>query len=94
MSIPQIVLYAKPSCCLCEKVRTQLAKLSEKAHFAWREVNILEDETAYSKFKHDIPVIFVNGQEVFKHHLDEKRLIQLLKQVENKDPGISAAPRL
>ncbi len=79
MSIPEIIVYSKPSCCLCEKVKAHLSKLREKHDFAWREVNILEDAASYEKFKNEIPVIFVNGEMAFKHHLDEKRFIRLLK---------------
>jgi glutaredoxin len=73
------VVYSKPSCCLCEKVKEQLAKLREKYDFAWQEVNILEDTASYEKFKDEIPVIFVNGRKAFKFHLDERRLVSLLK---------------
>ena len=79
MALPEIVVYSKPSCCLCEKVKVQLARLREMHEFAWQEVNILEDPGAYEKFKNEIPVIFVNGRKAFKFHLDEKRLIRLLK---------------
>ena len=79
MSIPEIIVYSKPSCCLCEKVKDQLSKLREKHDFVWREVNILEDAASYEKFKNEIPVIFVNGEIAFKHHLDEKDFIRLLK---------------
>ena len=79
MPLPEIVVYSKPACCLCEKVKEQLARLREQHEFAWREINILEDRAAYEKFKEEIPVIFVNGRKAFKFHLDEKRLIALLK---------------
>ena len=80
MALPEIVVYSKPSCCLCGKVKVQLARLREKFEFAWREVNILEDRSANEKFKNEIPVIFVNGRKAFKYRLDEKRLIRLLKE--------------
>ncbi|HVA01260.1 MAG TPA: glutaredoxin family protein [Terriglobia bacterium] len=78
MALPEIVVYSKPSCCLCEKVKVQLGRLREKHEFAWQEVNILEDRGAYEKFKDEVPVVFVNGRKAFKYHLDEKRLIGLL----------------
>ncbi len=79
MPLPEIVVYSKPACCLCDKVREQLMTLNEKHQFTWREINILEDWDAYEKFLEEIPVIFVNGQKAFQHQLDEKRLISLLK---------------
>jgi len=84
MSLPEIVVYSKPACCLCDKVKAQLAKLREKHSFAWKEVNILEDASTYEKFKGEIPVIFVNGKKAFKYRLDERRLIRLLKAADDE----------
>lgn len=85
MPLPEIIIYSKPSCCLCEKAKSQLAKLQEKYQFAWHEINILEDAVAYARFKDEIPVIFVNGRKAFKYHLNEKDFIRLLKAVPHAD---------
>jgi glutaredoxin len=85
MSLPEIVVYSKPACCLCEKVKAQLAKLREKHSFEWQEVNILGDASIYEKFKDEIPVIFVNGKKAFKYHLDERRFIRLLEAAADTD---------
>lgn len=87
MALPEIVVYSKPGCCLCEKVMDQLEKLRAKHPFTCREVNILEDRDAYEQFKHEIPVVFVNGRKAFKYRLDEERLMQLLEEA-----GIPSEP--
>ncbi|MGH9403278.1 MAG: glutaredoxin family protein [Terriglobia bacterium] len=74
----QVVVYAKPGCCLCDKVKEQLRRLQQENAFGWEEVNILEDPEAFSKFKEAIPVVFVNGRKAFQHRLDEKEFIGLL----------------
>jgi glutaredoxin len=91
MGLPEIVVYSKPSCCLCEKAKAQLAELREKYEFAWREVNILADRGAYERFKDEIPVIFVNGRKAFKYHLDERKLLRLLKAAPFEDREDSAS---
>ena len=78
MTLPEIVLYYKPACCLCDKVKEQLTRLQEKHPFTFREVNILEDSSAYRMFKEEIPVIFINGKKAFKYRLDEREFIKLL----------------
>jgi len=78
MSLPEIVLYSKPACCLCEKVKGQLTRIQKQHKFALREVNILEDLKAYKMFKDEIPVIFINGRKAFKYRLDERDFIRLL----------------
>ena len=79
MALPEIILYSKPSCCLCERAKDQLKELQEQHQFIVREVNILEDLTTYKMFKDEIPVVFINGKKAFKYRLDEKQFIRLLK---------------
>lgn len=79
VALPEIVLYSKPACCLCEQVKEQLTRIQEEHKFVLHEINILEDLAVYKLFKDEIPVIFVNGKKAFKYRLDEKRFIRMLK---------------
>lgn len=92
MSLPEVIVYSKPSCCLCEEVKAGLARLRRKHDFAWREVNILEDRAAYEKFKNEIPVVFVGGKKAFKYRLDEKRFVRLLKAAAHEGDANPAVP--
>lgn len=87
----QVLLYTKPGCCLCDRVREQLRALARKRPFSWSEVNILEDETARARFAADIPVIFVNGRKAFEHRLDEDELLALLERIEQPEQGRGGA---
>lgn len=78
MPLPEIILYSKPACCLCEKVKEQLLILQEQYRFSLREINILKDLNAYKLFKEEIPVVFVNGKKAFRYHLDETDFIKFL----------------
>lgn len=91
MALSEIIIYTKPSCCLCTKVWEQLTKLQEQYSFAIREINILEDSEAYNKFKEEIPVIFVNGKKAFKYHLDEKAFICMIKSCDTRQQPGSAS---
>ncbi|MGH9444676.1 MAG: glutaredoxin family protein [Terriglobia bacterium] len=75
----QVIIYSKPGCCLCDKAKEQLRLLHEKRSFDCTEVNILEDPEAFAQFADEIPVIFVNGREACRHHLDESRFVKLLR---------------
>lgn len=78
MALPEILLYSKPACCLCEKVKDQLLDLQKQYKFSLREINILEDLSVYNLFKEEIPVVFINGKKAFKYRLDETDFIKLL----------------
>lgn len=79
MSMPQIVLYSKPGCCLCEQAKKQLKALQGRYAFALEEVDILQDPVAYDMFKDEIPVICVDGRRVCKYRLDERRIVRMLQ---------------
>jgi glutaredoxin len=85
MGLPEIVIYSKPDCCLCERTKEQLARLQRRHEFALREVNILEDPAAYEKYRDDIPVIFADGRKAFKHRLDENHLSRCLNPLATSD---------
>ena len=78
MSLPEVVLYTKPGCCLCDEVKAQLQALKERQDFVLHEVNILADEKAYEQFKEEIPVVIINGKKAFKYHLDEMEFLKRL----------------
>ena len=83
MQIPavnEVIVYSKPGCHLCDKVKAQLERLQKTHGFAWREVNILEGPDAFERFKEEIPVVFVNGKKAFKYHLDEKQFLRRLNR--------------
>lgn len=93
MTLPEIIVYSKPDCCLCEEVKEQLKKLQTSHQFVWREINILEDPAASKRFRYEIPVIFVDGQKAFTYHLDENRFIQLLQAAGTERRGGTQSPR-
>ena len=84
MGLPEIIIYSKPHCCLCERVKKQLMRLQRQHEFTLREVNILEDSAAYEMFKDEIPVIFVDGKKTFKYRLDEKRFVRIFESAIHK----------
>lgn len=73
-----MIVYSKPGCCLCDEVKAQLRGLERQREFTWTEVDILEDQEAYERFKEEIPVVFVNGVKRFQYHLDEGEFLKLL----------------
>jgi glutaredoxin len=84
MGSPEIIVYTKPGCCLCDQVKAQLKKLRELHRFVWREINILDDPAAFERFQNEIPVVFIDGRKAFKYQLDERRCVRLLKSAGRK----------
>ena len=84
MGSPEIIVYSKPECCLCDQLKAQLKELQTVHSFAWREINILNDPADFKRFQYEIPVVFIDGRKAFKYHLDEKRFVRLLAEATRK----------
>lgn len=93
MELPEIIVYSKPDCCLCDQVKEQLKKLQQVHEFVWSEINILDDPADFKRFQYEIPVVFIDGRKAFKFHLDEKRFVRLLESAGRKrQADASSAP--
>ena len=76
----KIVFYTKPHCPLCDKALRILRDLQKALDFDLHEVNILSNASLYEKYKQDIPVAELDGQEIFHHFADVKLLRKTLKK--------------
>ena len=74
----EVVVYSKPDCCLCDEMKQQLQRLGTEHPFDLREVNIIEDQQVFERYKDQIPVVFINGRKAFKYRLDEKEFLKRL----------------
>jgi 4a-hydroxytetrahydrobiopterin dehydratase len=64
----QVTLYTRRDCPLCDKAKR--AMQSSGAPFELAEIDIDADPDLQRRFTDDVPVIFVNGREAFRHRVD------------------------
>ncbi len=65
----RVTLYSKPGCHLCETVEQVIQYVRSRHAFDFEKRNILDDPADYERYKHDIPVITVDGAEIARHGL-------------------------
>ena len=65
----RVVLYTKPGCGLCEKMKQEMQRAGIEPLYTLEEVNIKSESDLYLKYRYDIPVLFINGTEAFRHRL-------------------------
>jgi glutaredoxin len=65
----QVVLYTKPGCGLCDKMKSEMKNAGIEKLFSLDEVNIEEDAELFARYRYEIPVLFINGVEAFRHRL-------------------------
>jgi uncharacterized protein len=78
MKPPTVTIFTKPGCGLCEEAEEVIEAVRARTSFSFERRNILENLDEYEKYKHDIPVILVDGIEIARHRLSEAALSHAL----------------
>jgi glutaredoxin len=65
----RIILYSKPGCHLCEVMKKEMAKADCAELYKLQEINIEGNAELFARYRHDIPVLMIDGIEAFRHRL-------------------------
>jgi glutaredoxin len=74
MPAARLVVYTKPGCHLCDDMLDLLHTVLSGTAMAVTERNIALDLDEFERFKHDIPVLMIDGREVARHRISEPAL--------------------
>jgi len=75
----RVLLYTKPGCHLCDDMLDLLHAALRGTGIAVTERDIALDLDDYERFKHDIPVLMIDGREVARHRITEPALVAALR---------------
>ena len=64
-----VVLYTKPGCGLCDKMKIEMKSAGVDNLYTLEEVDIEKDAELFARYRYEIPVLFINGTEAFRHRL-------------------------
>ena len=70
----RLTLYSKPGCCLCDEAKAAIQEFSREWELQLEEIDITRDDALFQKYRDDIPVLFLNGQELARHRIGIKKL--------------------
>ena len=70
----EIVLYGRDGCHLCDDARAALQRVQAQVPFALTEVDIEGDDALHARYLERIPVVALDGEELFDYFVDEARL--------------------
>ncbi|MDP2937193.1 MAG: glutaredoxin family protein [Dehalococcoidia bacterium] len=62
----RVVLYGKPDCSLCARVREILRRLRQDREFDLEEVDITLDPARFEHYRDWIPIVTVDGAEAMR----------------------------
>ena len=68
--IPELTLYYREDCHLCEDLEQQLVELLEPGSHILRRIDIDEDETLKQAYNVRVPVLICDNIELCEHFLD------------------------
>jgi glutaredoxin len=69
-----VTLYGRPGCHLCDDAREALERVRARHPFTLREVDIEADDELLRRYLERIPVVALDGEELFDYHVDEQAL--------------------
>jgi len=67
-------MYSRPRCGLCDRAREVILAVSARASFEFDEVNVEGDDDLESRYGLRVPVVLVDGEELFEAAVDEALL--------------------
>jgi redox-sensing transcriptional repressor len=86
-----VVLYGRPGCCLCDEARSVLQRVRARQPFELIEVDIERDDALLRAYLERIPVVTLDGEELFEFAVEESILRDRLARVPRMIEEQSAA---
>ena len=75
----KVILYTKAECHLCEIAKERVNNVRKKVPFEFEEIDITQDPRLFQRYQHKIPVVEMDGVEVFVYRVSEKLLVKRLR---------------
>jgi glutaredoxin len=80
--VPLVTLYGKPGCHLCDDARAAVERVRAEHPFELREVDVSLDPELNRAYGERIPVLELDGEELFEFFVDEAELRRRVDRVD------------
>ena len=77
---PVVTLYGRPGCHLCDDARAVLERVRAQVPFTLREVDIESDDELFKRHLERIPVVALDGAELYEYFVDADDLLTRLRR--------------
>jgi len=75
---PRVVMYSRRTCGLCDEARTAIESVLARVPFAFEEVFIDGNDSFEERYGLRVPVVEVDGREVFEYEVRTEELARLV----------------
>jgi hypothetical protein len=79
--VARITLYGKPGCHLCDTARAVVERVRADYDFELEEIDVSLDPLLHGRYGERIPVLELDGQELFEFFVQEASLRERLDRV-------------
>jgi glutaredoxin len=79
--VPTLTLYGKAGCHLCDDARVAVQRVRLDRSFELREIDVSLDPVLLRRYGERIPVLELEGEELFEYVVDEAALRERLDRV-------------
>jgi len=76
----RVILYTKPGCRLCEEMKQEMLNAQCPDLYSLEEVNIESDPDLLARYRFEIPILLIDGVEVFRYRLRGEEFSAYLKK--------------
>ena len=81
-SVVTLTLYGKPGCHLCDDARAEIERIRGEHPFALEQIDITLDPALNRRYGERIPVLALDGDELFELRIDGDALRERLDRVD------------
>ena len=75
----QIRLYTRQGCHLCDTARRVIEQARKQVEFTFEAIDIDSDTALRDKYNEDVPVVSIDGQDLFRWSVDHDALMSRLE---------------
>jgi len=75
-TVPEVLMYSRPRCGLCDEAREVIMTERARTPFGYRELDVSGDDALELEYGIRIPVVLVDGQELFEIRVDADRFAE------------------
>jgi glutaredoxin len=79
-----VTLYGKPECHLCDDALATLRRIRAGIAFELVEIDITADDALHARYLERIPVVALDGEELYDFFVDEADLLRRLARVQSR----------
>jgi glutaredoxin len=76
--VTRLTLYGRPGCHLCDDARAALERVRAARPFRLVEIDIESDDALLARYLERIPVVALDGEELFELFVDEQALARTI----------------